>query len=142
MLTVEQIKNVLRFREQYQDVPFPEVSESLKRIVASNMESLMGYSDKALLILTNNERIGLDPIKGAKNPDPVYRKLSRASKLIHTDRQYWTLEPMLDKYANNLQIAMEHRTMTQEQYKHIHDAPIRELIGEWSDDIWNKLKAA
>jgi len=151
MLTASQIKKIwdhplLGPRGDYVPAILPEFAigvDPIKRIVLENIQRIKSYSDIALVILNNNERIsGVDPVDGTRATDPVYRKISKAAKLAYnTDYiQRRGIAGIMADYVTQLQVKIEERKMTQEEYSHLYRTSMRELLLEWAGQIEERLK--
>lgn len=109
--------------------------------VYENIESTNGVSDTELR-LHNLCEIGyetekLNPVYGTKSSDPVYRKISKMSKLCGQVPivMHWGVDGIIRQKVVDLQYKIESRKMPEEEYLHIHKSSIPKLFEEWVEQI-------
>jgi hypothetical protein len=118
--------------------------EKQASIISSHLEETMAHSDDYIRILSSNERsTALDPVHGTKSSDPVYRKISRAAEYAHNARgsnPYWGIAGIIQDEVTQIQVRMEKRQMTGEEYNHLSRTSMKALLAEWSEQIELRMK--
>jgi hypothetical protein len=129
--------------EQYRIAQQAKTNAAIARKIAENCEKTRSYSDTLIKIMSNNERsTGIDPVDGTRSTDFVYRKISKAverARNPHHPNPYWGLAGIISDHVIKLQIKMENRTMTREEYRHLERTSINNLLKEWSEEINARL---
>lgn len=96
---------------------------------------MVGDDYKFPIACSNKRNSLVDPVDGTMAKDPVYRKISKATKYAHRagyDDPYWPISGAVQERVNDLQMELENRTMDAPTYRHLLKTSMKNLLAEWA----------
>lgn len=142
MPTTLEIQNYVA--EQYKNSASTRKRALLATRIQRNVQLTKSLSDANLRIYNIGDRsTATDPVDGTKCSDPVYRKISKAQEFAWNpdySNPYHSLCGIIADEVDKLQVKLENRKMTQQEYQHLLKIPMKGLLNEWSEQIRARLK--